>query len=93
MPRRRNERFSLTIKDNPHPLGSYLSLNKPNQELYTKGLKYYTYYHKWLTNPKNGDISGILITFHPLLAFFIINTNKIISNNTAKFFTKFDLKD
>ena len=93
MPRRKSEKFSLTIKDNPHPSGSYLSLSEPDQELYTKGLKYYTYYYKWLTNPKNGNISGILITFHPLLAFFVINTNKTTFNNTTKFFTKFDLKD
>ena len=93
MPRRRSKRFFLTIKDNPYSLGSYLGLNKPDQELYTKGLKYYTYYYKWLINPKNGDISGILMAFHPFLAFFVINTNKVISNNTIKFFIKFDLKD
>ena len=93
MPRRRSKRFSLTIKDNPHPSGSYLGLSEPDQELYAKGLKYYTYYYKWLTNPKNGDISGILMAFHPLLAFFVINTNEVIFNDTAKFFTKFDLKD
>ena len=93
MPRRRSERFFLTIKDDPHPLGSYLGLNEPDQELYAKGLKYYTCYYKWLTNPKNGDISGMLMAFHPLLAFFVINTNKAIFDDTAKFFAKFDLKD
>ena len=33
------------------------------------------------------------MAFHSLLAFFMINTNEVIFNNTAKFFTKFDLKD
>ena len=33
------------------------------------------------------------MAFHPLLAFFMINTNEIIFNNITKFFTKFDLKD
>ena len=93
IPRKKSERFSLTIKDNPYPSGSYLGLSEPDQELYTKGLKYYTYYYKWLTNPKNGNISGILMAFHRLVTFFIINTNKKTSNNTAKFFMKFDLKD
>ena len=93
MPRRRSERFSLIIKDNPYPLGFYLGLSEPDQELYTKGLKYYTYYYKWLINPKNGDISGILMAFHLLLAFFIINANEVIFNDTVKFFIKFDLKD
>ena len=93
MPRRRSKRFFLIIKNDPYPLGSYFSLSKPDQEFYTKGLKYYTYYHKWLTNPKNGDISGILMAFHPLLTFFIINANEVIFNNRAKFFIKFDFKD
>ena len=91
MPRRKSERFSLTIKDNPHPSGSYLGLSKPDQEFYVKGLKYYTCYYKWLS--KNGDISGMLMAFHPLLAFFVINVNKATSNDIAKFFVKFDLRD
>ena len=93
MPRRKSKRFSLTIKDDPYPSGSYLGFNEPDQEFYAKGLKYYTCYYKWLTNSKNGNISGILIAFHPLLAFFVINANEATSNDTAKFFIKFDLKD
>ena len=93
MPRKKSERFSLTIKDDPYPFGSCLSLSKPDQELYAKGLKYYICYYKWLTNPKNGDISGMLIAFHPFLAFFVININEIIFNDTTKFFVKFDFKD
>ena len=93
MPCKRSKRFSLTIKDDPYPSGSYLGLSKPDQELYIKGLKYYIYYYKWLTNPKNSNISGILMAFHPLLTFFIINTNEVTSNNITKFFIKFNLKD
>ena len=93
MPRRKIERFFLTIKDDPYPSGSYLGLSEPDQEFYVKSLKYYTCYYKWLTNPKNGDISGILMAFHPLLAFFVINANEVIFNDIAKFFVKFDLKD
>ena len=33
------------------------------------------------------------MAFHPLLAFFMINANKATSDNIAKFFVKFDLKD
>ena len=35
----------------------------------------------------------MLIAFYPLLAFFIINTNEATSNDTAKFFAKFNLRD
>ena len=93
MPRCKSERFFLTIKEDPYPSGSYLGLSEPDQEFYAKGLKYYTYYYKWLINPKNGNISGMLMAFHPLLAFFVINANKVISNDIAKFFAKFDFKD
>ena len=92
IPRRKSERFSLTIKDHPHPLGSYLGLSEPDQEFYVKGLKYYTCYYKWLTNPKNSDISGILMAFHPLLAFFVINANEVTFNDIAKFFLNSTLR-
>ena len=33
------------------------------------------------------------MAFHPLLAFFVINVNKVIFNDIVKFFVKFDFKD
>ena len=33
------------------------------------------------------------MAFYPLLAFFVINTNKAISDNIIKFFIKFNFKE
>ena len=35
----------------------------------------------------------MLMVFHPFLAFFVMNVNEVIFNNTIKFFLKFDFKN